>query len=118
MAKTTSANQVSGHVEPAEATLHLLVGRSMFVASDTRLRRIYLGNPAVLDSVTDSPTRILITAKAPGVSSLLLSDEHGNSRLYLVVSDTDVNGLQNDLQKAFPNDHLHAEAEEGRVSIS
>jgi pilus assembly protein CpaC len=89
----------------------------MFIDTETRLRRVYVGNPAVLDSVTDTPNRIVITAKAPGVSSLLLSDELGRSQIYLVTSDLDVNGLQNDLEKTFPDDHLRAEAQEGRVSI-
>ena len=109
--------QVSSRTQGAAETLHLVVGRSMFVNTETRLRRVYVSNPGVLDSVTDSPTRIVITAKAPGVSSLLLSDEVGHSHLYLVVSDLDVQGLQKDLEKTFPGDHLQAEAEEGRVSL-
>lgn len=111
------ADEVSSHVKDTAETLHLVVGRSMFVDTATRLRRVYVSNPGVLDSITDSPTRIVITAKAPGVSSLLLSDEAGHSRLYLVVSDVDVHGLQNDLEKTFPGENLRAEAEEGRVSI-
>jgi pilus assembly protein CpaC len=90
----------------------------MFLNTATRLRRIYVGNPAVLDSVTDSPTRIAITAKAPGVSSLLLSDELGRSQAYLVVADIDVNGLQRNLDQTYPTEHLKAEAQEGRVSVS
>jgi pilus assembly protein CpaC len=108
---------LSSHAQPAGETLHLVVGRSMFVDTDTRLRRVYIGNPVVLDSVTDTPNRIVITAKAPGVSSLLLSDEMGRSQVYLVISDLDVDGLQHDLEKAYPNEHLRARAEEGRVSV-
>ena len=111
------SNGLSSHAQPTGETLHLVVGRSMFLNTATRLRRIYVGNPAVLDSVTDSPTRIAITAKAPGVSSLLLSDELGRSQAYLVVADIDVSGLQRDLDQTYPNEHLRAEAEEGRVSV-
>jgi pilus assembly protein CpaC len=117
----TSATQLSNglfsQARPTGETLHLLVGRSMFLNTDTRLRRIYVGNPAVLDSVTDTPTRIVITAKAPGVSSLLLSDETGHSQVFLVVADVDVSGLQHDLDETYPNEHLKAEAQEGRISI-
>ena len=116
-AAASMANEVSSHVKDTAETLHLVVGRSMFVDTETRLRRVYVSNPSVLDSVTDSPTRIVITAKAPGVSSLLLSDEGGHSHLYLVVSDIDVHGLQKDLEKTFPGDNLRAESQEGRVSI-
>lgn len=119
-ANTSNADallEISSHTEGAAETLRLLVGRSMFVNTETRLRRVYVSNPGVLDSVTESPTRIVITARAPGVSSLLLTDEAGRSRLYLVVSDLDVHGLQSDLEKTFPGDHLQAEAQEGRISL-
>jgi len=112
------SNGLSSHAQPTGETLHLVVGRSMFLNTATRLRRIYVGNPAVLDSVTDSPTRIVITAKAPGVSSLLLSDELGRAQVYLVVADVDVKGLQHDLDETYPTEHLKAEGQEGRVSVS
>jgi pilus assembly protein CpaC len=111
------SNGPLSHAQPTGETLHLVVGRSMFLNTATRLRRIYVGNPAVLDSVTDSPTRIVITAKAPGVSSLLLSDELGRAQVYLVVADVDVKGLQHDLDETYPTEHLRAEGEEGRVSV-
>lgn len=114
---TNTLSSLSSHARLAGDTVHLVVGRSMFIETASRLRRVYVGNPAVLDSVTDNPQRIVITAKAPGVSSLLLSDETGQSQVYLVISDLDVNGLQTDLEKSFPNDHLRAEGQEGRVSI-
>src|ERR1035438_4339068 len=48
------------------STLHLIVGRSLFVDTKERLRRVYVSNPAVLDSVTASPSQLVITAKAAG----------------------------------------------------
>jgi len=51
--------------------LHLLVGRSMFVNTENRIKRVYVSNPDVLDSFTSSPHQIVITSKAPGLSSLV-----------------------------------------------
>ena len=102
---------------PAGETLHLTVGRSISIHTKTRLKRVYVGNPAVLDSVTQSPNEIVISAKTPGSSPLLLSDESGHSRVYYVVSDLNIEGLQSDLTATFPNDHLRAESQEGRVSV-
>ena len=50
--------------------VHLLVGRSMFIKSTTRLKRIYVSNPLAVDSLTSSPTQIVVTAKAPGLAVL------------------------------------------------
>ena len=99
-------------------SLHLLVGRSMFINTKTRLRRIYVSNPKVLDSFTASPTQIVITAKATGVSSLVLWNETGESQAYLVSADVDVDGLRKSLKEALPYENIRAEGSENQVSLA
>jgi pilus assembly protein CpaC len=108
----TSSTQVVG--EP----LHLLVGRSMFVGTEHRLRRVYVSNPDVLDSFTSSPHQIVVTAKAPGLSSLVLWDETGESRAYLINSDVDVGDLHHALQDAFPNENIRVEGRGDQVALA
>ncbi len=98
--------------------LHLLVGRSMFLDTVTRLKRVYVSDPAVLNSFTASPYQVLITAKAPGVSSLVVWDDSGRSNVYTVSSDIDVSGLQTALNAAFPHDIIHASALQDRVTLT
>jgi pilus assembly protein CpaC len=102
---------------PTGDALHLSVGHSIAIHTALRLKRIYVGNPKVLDSVTETPNDVIISAKEPGTSPLLVTDESGHTRVYYVVSDLNVEGLQSDLAATFPNDHLKAEAKEGRVSV-
>jgi pilus assembly protein CpaC len=99
-------------------SLHLLVGRSTFIGSTTRLKRIYVSNPLALDSFTSTPKQIVLTAKAPGVSSLILWDEWGQSASYEVFSDLDVISLQKEIRQALPHDDINVEAELDRVSLS
>ena len=89
--------------------LHLLVGRSMFVNTDNRIRRVYVSNPDVLDSFTSSPHQIVITSKTPGLSTLVLWDETGQSRAYLINSDVDVSNLHHALQDAFPTENIRVD---------
>ena len=98
--------------------VHLLVGRSIFIKSTTRLKRVYVSNPLAVDSLTSSPTQIVVTAKAPGVSSLILWDEGGQSASYLVFSDLDVADLQREIRQALPYDDIKVESAEDRVSLS
>jgi pilus assembly protein CpaC len=98
--------------------LHLLVGRSMFINTDNRIRRVYVSNPDVLDSFTSSPHQIVVTAKTAGVASLVLWDESGQSRAYLINSDLDVSNLHHALQEAFPNDTIRVEGHGGQVSLA
>ncbi len=109
---------MESRAEPAGQTLHLVVGRSMFISTPARLRRIYVGDPTVLNSFTDTPNRIVITAKAPGLSSLILSDEQGNSQVYLVSADLDVEGLRKSLEQALPGEHLTVESQGSRLTLS
>src|SRR5579875_2310707 len=98
--------------------LHLLVGHSLFLDTMPRLKRVYVSNPAVLDSYTASPHQVLITAKAPGVSSLVIWDDSGRSNVYTVSSDIDVSGLQAALNAAFPHDLIRASALQDRVTLT
>jgi pilus assembly protein CpaC len=98
--------------------LHVLVGHSTFIKTITRLKRVYVGNPVAVDSFTSTPTQILITGKAPGVSSLVLWDEEGESATYVIYSDLDVSGLARELRQAFPGDNVKVDAQEDRVSLS
>lgn len=90
----------------------------MFVSSSQRLRKVYVSNPAVLDSFTASPYQLVITGKAAGTSSLVVWDETGQSLLYTILADLDVSGLQDSLAKALPGDRVEVKAVEGRVYLS
>jgi pilus assembly protein CpaC len=99
-------------------TLHVVVGRSLFVNTERRLRRVYVSNPEVLDSFTSSPHQIVVTAKTPGVSSLVLWDETGQSKSYLVSSDVDVADLRHALTDAFPSENIRVEGRGDQVALA
>jgi pilus assembly protein CpaC len=98
--------------------LHLLVGRSMFVNTDNRIRRVYVSNPDVLDSFTSSPHQIVITSKGPGLATLVIWDESGQSRAYLINSDVDVANLHHALQDAFPTENIRVEGRGDQVALA
>ncbi len=100
------------------ANLHLIVGRSISLKTTNRLRRVYISNPAVLQSFTASPNEVVVTAMDAGVSTLALWDNAGHSRLYTVSADVDVEALRNALEQALPGENVHAQAREGRVYLT
>jgi pilus assembly protein CpaC len=116
MPDVTSA--LSSSTRSASQDLHVLVGHSTFIKTITRLKRVYVSNPAVVDSFTSTPTQILITGKEPGVSSLVLWDEEGESATFVVFSDLDVSGLAREVRAALPDDSVKVNAQEDRVSLS
>lgn len=118
LADATTLPGTLSHIEAAGEPLHVAVGRSMFVNTKTRLRRVYVSNPAVLDSFTASPYQIVVTAKSAGISSLVLWGENGDSQAYLISSDIDIEGLRKSLKQALPADDIVVLSREGQVAIS
>ena len=102
----------------ARDVLHITVGRSVVLTSDAPLRRVYVGNPSVLQTYTSGSTEVVLTAKSAGVSSLVIWDEAGGNRLYSVFADIDPASLCDSLARAFPGSSIHAEAAEGKIFLS
>ena len=91
---------------------------SLFLTTAHRLTRVYVTNPAVLYAYTASPKELVVTAKQPGISSLVVWDETGKSRSYLFSSDVDTDSLQRSLQQTMPHETVAVSSEEGRVMLS
>lgn len=98
--------------------VHILVGRSIIVTMQARLRKVYISNPAVVESTTTSPSQVVITAKSAGSSNIVFWDEDGRSRMLEVSADVDIAGFRDALQQTYPNQPIEVRAEEGRVVIS
>ena len=98
--------------------LHVTVGHSIFIDTKTRLRRVYVTDPTILNSVTLSPTQIVVTAMSPGVSSLTLLDETSQAQSYVISSDVDIDGLRVAMAQAMRGDAVKIDGSGGRVTLS
>ena len=98
--------------------LHVTVGHSLFLNTRSRLRRVYLSDPGMLNSVTLSPNQIVVTAMTSGISSLILLDEAGQTQSYVVSSDLDVAGLRSAMSEAMHGDAVNIEGSGDRVTLS
>jgi pilus assembly protein CpaC len=99
-------------------TVHLIVGRALFLNSADKLRRVYVSNPAVLDAMTASLFEVVITAKAAGSSSLVLWTAGGQAQVYTVLADVDVSGLRESLDQALPGAHVEVAVQQGRIHLT
>ncbi len=103
---------------PVEQQLHLVVGKSTFINTRHRLTRVYVTSPSILDTYTASPNQVVVTAKKPGISSLILWDESGESQAFDVTSDLNVDLLRNSLREALPNQEVTVDGTQGRVVLT
>jgi len=111
---TSSISQVTSGGE----LLHVIVGHSLFLSMKSRLSRVYVADPNILNSVTLSPNQIVVTATAPGISSLVLLDENGQAQSYVVSSDVDLAGLRTAMSEAMHGNVVNIEGNGGRVTLS
>jgi pilus assembly protein CpaC len=113
-----SATGWSQQTTPEAQSLHVLVGKSVVINMETRLRRVLVSNPISVEAMSTSPTQVVVTAKAVGESSLILWDEAEHSRLLDVTVDLDVAPLRDALQLAYPNEPIQVQAEGDRLILS
>ena len=118
---SANAKLITAQIAPASAEaqpVHILVGKSVVINMETRLKRVLVSNPAVIDALATSPSQVVVEAKAAGTSNLILWDETGSSRMLDVTVDLDVSGLRTAIERAYPNQPIQAQADGGRVILS
>ena len=101
-----------------EQATHITVGRSLMIDTKRRLARVYITDPDIIDSYTASPNQVVITAKKPGATTLILWDETGESKSYLVSSDLNVETLRESMKLALPHQAIKVLGNEGRVVLT
>ena len=98
--------------------LHILVGHSVVIRTDARLKRVLVGNPAVITTSTTAANELVVTAIASGSSSVVLWQEDNKSRILEVFGDLDVSLLREAVARGFPNEQIQVEAEENRIVLT
>jgi pilus assembly protein CpaC len=87
--------------------ISLVVGRSRVLTTDYDVRRLAVTNPLVADAIVVTPREVLIDAKIPGLTSLILWSDAGRKQ-YDVAVDTGASALQQQLAAVFPDEDIRA----------
>jgi pilus assembly protein CpaC len=108
------------YIESATAAdvVHITVGQSVMLTSAAALRRVYVGNPAVLQTYTAGTNQIVLTAKGPGVSSLVLWGDAAQNRLYTVYADADPESLATSLDQAIPGSRIKLAVSRDKIYLT
>ena len=99
--QATSADNFAGN-----QVLHILVGHSVVIRTDVRLRRVLVGNPTVVTTATTAANELVVTAIASGSSSVVLWQEDNKSRILEVFGDLDVSLLREAVARGFPDNRF------------
>ena len=108
----------TGPSGPSAEALHLLVGRSLVITSQSRIFRVSVADPTIVDALVVSPTQILLSGKSPGVASLVIWDESGQSQTFDAYVDIDVSETVTKIHQVLPNEPIQVEAQGGVITLS
>lgn len=103
--------------EATAATTHLELGHTLMLNAKARMHRIYVANPAVLESYIVTPHQILLTAKTAGLTSVVLWDEANHTETYMVSCDLDPAPLRKALGDALPGEQVVAEIHQSKIML-
>ena len=98
-------------------TLHVMVGHSLFFDAQAPLLRVYVDNPAVLESYAATPRQVVVSGLVPGIATIVLWDDKGANTAYSVVVDVDVARLQEAYENQFPMDKILVTADQGDIIL-
>ncbi|MDB5294414.1 MAG: flp pilus assembly protein secretin, partial [Phycisphaerales bacterium] len=100
---------------PADGRLHLLVGRSQVLKTKDAYKRVSLTQPDVaIDNEVD-PTNILLTAKKPGATQLIVWDDKDKSQVVDVIVEVDLAALAEQVKKTFPSADVQLSSANGSL---
>ena len=88
------------------------------ISSQARIFRISVADPGIVDALVVSPTQILISGKSPGVASLVIWDETGQSQTFDAYVDMDVAEMVAKIHQVLPNEPIQVEARGGVITLS
>jgi len=111
-------NATQNEVGTTSEEIHLLVGHTMVLRTNSRLKRVLVGNPAVVTTSTTSPNEVVVTPIAPGASSILMWQENDKLREVQIFADIDVANLRGALKRSLPKEDVGVEGDEDKVVLT
>lgn len=113
VAITAQDRTVHSSAEP----MALSVGRSIVLDRPADVARISISNPDVVDAVAVTSREILVNAKAPGLSSLIIWSKAGGRNMYAVTVERDLEPVRRLLRETFPDEAVDVRADRDSLAL-
>ena len=95
----------------------LTVGRSVVLDHPDDIVRIAITDPNIVDAVPISTREILLNAKNPGLSTLIIWSRSGERNFFTISVKVNVEQLQDHLQTAFPGEAIRVNVSRGVATL-
>jgi pilus assembly protein CpaC len=109
---------VAGLEPGGTSDIKLLVNKSRVVTTSRPYRRISVGQPDIIEANAIGPTKILVTAKSPGSTQLIVWDEADESQMIDVLVQSDLRALREMYPTLFPGSRIDVVSNEGTIALT
>jgi pilus assembly protein CpaC len=89
-----------------DGKLSLLMNKSTVLSTRSAYKRVSVGAPDVADINAIGPNSLLVTAKKPGTTQLIVWDDDDRSQVVDLAVQADVGTLQDQLKQMFPGSKI------------
>lgn len=101
----------------ANGQVNLLMNKSVVITTTKPYSRVNVAQPDVADVNAVGGSSILVTAKKPGTTQLIIWDENDNTQVADIVVMLDVNSLQGEMTKMFPSEKIEVSGINGSIAL-
>jgi pilus assembly protein CpaC len=116
--QTPATTPPASNVTPAAAPLRVMVGKSLLINTNERLKRISVTDPTVADAIVVTPTQVLVNGLAPGEVSLLIWDELERNRSFDLRVDVDITAASEEMHRLFPEERISVTPSRSAIVLS
>lgn len=113
---TNSSRLVAGGIG-ADGQVSLLVNKSVVITTTQPYARVNVAQPEVADVNAVGTSSILVTAKKPGTTQLIIWDENDNTQVADIVVTLDVASLQSEMTRMFPSSQIEVVGMNGAIAL-
>jgi pilus assembly protein CpaC len=104
--------------QPAEVgQMKLMLNKSTVIVTKTPFSRVSVGDPDVADVTPIGPTNLLVTARKPGSTQIIVWDDKDQTQTIDIQVEFDVEALRDQLEKTFPDLPLSVDSANGAVIL-
>jgi pilus assembly protein CpaC len=109
--------------EPSQAAagrtdeIMMSVGKAVIVDHPGEITRVSISNPEIADAVAVSTKEVLLNAKSPGVTTLVIWAKSGERNLFTLNVTPNAQQVEEQLQKTFPGEDIRVVTSAGTVSL-
>jgi pilus assembly protein CpaC len=113
LAAATTQAAAPGRTEEIAMT----VGKAVILDHPDEITRVSISDPLVADAVAVSTKEVLLNAKGPGVTTLVIWSKSGERNFFTLNVSPNLQQIQQHLQQTFPGESIQVMMSHGTVSL-